>query len=185
MIRDKDDNALAELLRLVGPPPPIAADRTARVRLAVQRAWENRVEARRKRRRQIVTFLVPALAALLIVVIRLPLREDAKPSGPVGRWLSTGTTINAGDLLETGPGQRTTVQLDSGTSLRVDRETRLRVVSTRGVELLHGAVYVDNGRDRGESIEIRTALGTVRDIGTQFEARLVDSRLRVRVRSAS
>jgi ferric-dicitrate binding protein FerR (iron transport regulator) len=183
MIRDKDDNALAELLRLAGPPPAIAAERTARVRQVVQRAWEHRIEERRQRRRQLAAFLVPALAALLIVVIRLPWREEAKPPGPVARWLSTGAVIKAGDLLESGPRLRSAVQLDSGTSIRIDRNTKLRLVSSREVELVHGAVYVDDGSDRGQAIEIRTAFGTIRDIGTQFEARLDESRLRVRVRS--
>jgi len=183
MIQDKDDNALAELLRLAGPPPAIAAERTARVRLAVQRAWDARLEARTRRRRFMTAFLIPAFAALVIVVLRFPSREAARPSGPVGRWLSTGAVINAGDMLETGPTLRTAVQLDDGTSIRVDRLTKLRVHSSRGFELLQGAVYVDNGGVERPSIEIRTSLGSARDIGTQFEARLMDSRFRVRVRS--
>ncbi len=183
MIQDKEDNVLAELLRLAGPPPAIAADRTARVRLAVQRAWDARREARERHRRLFAAIAVPAIAALLIVVVRLPWREPARPPGPVGRWLSTGAAISAGEMLETGPTLRTALLLDDGTAIRVDRLTTLRVHSGRDVELLEGAVYVDNGRDGGQSIEIRTSLGTVRDIGTQFEARLMDSRFRVRVRS--
>ena len=183
MIQDKDDNALAELLRLAGPPPAIAADRTARVRLAVRRAFDARLEARTRHRRLMTAILVPAFAALMIVVLRFPSREPARPSVPVGRWLSTGAAINTGEMLETGPTLRTAVQLDDGTSIRVDRLTKLRVHSSRGFELLQGAVYVDNGGVERPSIEIRTSLGSVRDIGTQFEARLMDSRFRVRVRS--
>jgi ferric-dicitrate binding protein FerR (iron transport regulator) len=86
-------------------------------------------------------------------------------------------------MLETAPAGRAAVQLESGTALRLDRGTTLRVQSVQSVELVHGAVYVDNAGGSGRSIEIRTPHGTVRDIGTQFEARLIGSRLRVRVRS--
>ena len=50
------------------------------------------------------------------------------------------------------------------------------------VELSSG-VYVDTGGAAG--LEIRTPVGTARDIGTQFEVRLVAQRLRLRVRTGA
>jgi ferric-dicitrate binding protein FerR (iron transport regulator) len=183
MIRDREDNVLAELLRRAGPPPSIAADRTARVRLAARRAWEAQVEARSRRRRVIAAILAPALAASLFVVFGLPKREPVKPPTAIGRSLATGAAVYAGDAFDTGESGPAALQLDTGTSVRIDRRTTIRVRSNRRVELVQGAVYVDNGRETGRSIEIQTPFGTVQDIGTQFEVRLAGAGMRVRVRS--
>ena len=48
--------------------------------------------------------------------------------------------------------------------------------------MIAGAVYVDTGRENGR-FEVRTDLATAHDIGTQFEVRLVDDGLRLRVRT--
>jgi len=55
----------------------------------------------------------------------------------------------------------------------------VRLDSARVATLERGAVYYD-GTHSG--IAIQTPLGEIRDIGTQFEARLRDGSLRVRVR---
>jgi ferric-dicitrate binding protein FerR (iron transport regulator) len=56
------------------------------------------------------------------------------------------------------------------------------VIAPRAVELSSGAVYVDTGSTSSQ-FEIHTAVGTARDVGTQFEARLIGARLRARVRT--
>ena len=60
--------------------------------------------------------------------------------------------------------------------------SRARPLSARVIELSAGALYVDTGRTSGQ-FEVRTPLATARDIGTQFEVRLVDLALRLRVRT--
>ena len=93
--------------------------------------------------------------------------------GPV--QLSTGTALAAGAVLDTGPGERLAVRLaDDGPSVRVDADSRVRLVSPTRLELERGAVYVDGDRPGGPSVEVRTTFGVVRDIGTQFEVRLLD-----------
>jgi ferric-dicitrate binding protein FerR (iron transport regulator) len=86
-------------------------------------------------------------------------------------------TTTAAPWIET---HANTLSLDwNGATLRVDKETRVRLDSARVATLERGAVYYD-GTHSG--IAIQTALGEIRDIGTQFEARLSDGLLRVRVR---
>ena len=78
--------------------------------------------------------------------------------------------------------------MGSGHSLRLDTGTAVIVVSTRVIELQRGAVYVDStllGSHADGSVEIRTPLGTVRDLGTQFEVRSSAAALRVRVREGT
>jgi ferric-dicitrate binding protein FerR (iron transport regulator) len=69
-----------------------------------------------------------------------------------------------------------------GTSVRLDVGSRVRPVSAGVIELSAGAVYVDTGREAGR-FEVRTPVATARDIGTQFELRLIDRAVRLRVRT--
>ena len=110
--------------------------------------------------------------------------------------LASGQPIHAGAVIETrlptGPAtgeeaakSRAALRLAGGPSLRLDAGTRVRVASSSSLVLERGTVYVDSGGD--QSVEIRTTLGVVRDIGTQFEVHLTGGlaqapALRIRVR---
>lgn len=104
--------------------------------------------------------------------------------------LAHGGVLRAGDVVETGTaessqgGGQTAIRLAGGPSLRLDHGSRAQLASDEAIVLDRGAVYVD-ARELGSAIEVRTTLGVVRDIGTQFEVRLVENGgpgLRVRVR---
>lgn len=105
-----------------------------------------------------------------------------------GQPIHAGTVIETASTGRTAPG-RAAVRLASGQSMRLDTDTRVRLDSSSGVVLERGAVYVDSAARA--SVEIRTTLGMVRDIGTQFEVRLLagpdgeEPSLRVRVREGS
>jgi ferric-dicitrate binding protein FerR (iron transport regulator) len=99
-----------------------------------------------------------------------------------------------GSTLRTGPDGRVALRRSSGGSLRLDLDTHVEVVSESALVLLSGAVYVDSGRpDSGRAadrrqgaatrpLEVRTPAGPVTEQGTQFEVRLIDAAVRVRVR---
>jgi ferric-dicitrate binding protein FerR (iron transport regulator) len=74
------------------------------------------------------------------------------------------------------------LRLGDGTSVRVDRGSRARLLAPTVIDLASGAVYLDTGRDSAD-LEVRTPFGTAHDIGTQFEVRLDAAAVRVRVRS--
>lgn len=106
-----------------------------------------------------------------------------------GKSVSTGLTLAAGETLTTDADSGVALRLASGPSVRLAANSRARL--TAGSELLleRGALYVDA---RGSTqVEIHTSLGSVRDIGTQFEVRLQSDesgsgdRLRVRVREGT
>jgi len=129
---------------------------------------------------------VPAATAI-------PIAWVAKFSGPDGsarrtvsaepaRALAVDDPILTGETVETGDGGRLALRFSDDASMRLDVGSRVRVVGQRAVELLSGAVYVDTDRAPGQ-FEIRTPLGTARDIGTQFEVRLIGERVRLRVRT--
>ncbi|HMB72207.1 MAG TPA: FecR family protein, partial [Gammaproteobacteria bacterium] len=100
------------------------------------------------------------------------------------RWTAIGgAALHEGLRLRTGGDGSIALRLADGGSLRLHNDTEL-VLATASFELLSGTVYFDSaGRVPGNSVEIVTPLGRVRDIGTQFEVRATSTSLRVRTRS--
>jgi ferric-dicitrate binding protein FerR (iron transport regulator) len=67
--------------------------------------------------------------------------------------------------------------------LRLAPQTKLTFAAADRATLEAGAVYFDSeGGATAARVEVRTPLGTVRDVGTQFVARLAAERLEVGVR---
>ena len=193
-MESKDPIAL--LLRLTGPRPAVPADRAARVKAAVRADWRAAVERGARRRTR---WRLAALAAILTVAVAVPLMRGWRPgSGPAPEAArielgsgaaERGTSVPAGSVLATGDDERLALRMVSGPSVRLDTATRARIDSGGAVELLAGAIYVDSG-DRSPgggsaAIAIRTPLGPVRDLGTQFEVRLVTAGVRLRVREGT
>jgi ferric-dicitrate binding protein FerR (iron transport regulator) len=195
------DEAIARLLRLAGPRPPVPDDREARVRAAVHEHWRSTVKGRR-RLRWAAWITVSLAAASVLVFIPGPggwraLGILPLPGSPVGTLIrldgslriSTrevpviGAPFFPGTDLETGATDRAALRLVGGATVRVDSETRLRLISESILALDRGALYLDSGSGNKtpSALEIRTRLGTVRHIGTQFEVRL-ERMLQVTVR---
>jgi ferric-dicitrate binding protein FerR (iron transport regulator) len=112
-------------------------------------------------------------------------RRVSEPKGESNTTsLSRSDTIRTGEWIQTDARARVALRFASGTSVRLDVGSRARVLSPSVVELSAGAVYVDTESESGR-LEVRTALGTARDVGTQFEVRLQDRAIRLRVRTGS
>ncbi len=148
--------------------------------------------------RNAVAFL--AAAAGVVLVLRFGLADGGetvvdrvvatveKLDGPVEViWVHTHTIAPGPDLdrrIDRHRGRRPSVATIGNLSVRPARYRRVRLVSTTVLALDAGALYVDSGEDLME-LEIQTAFGTARDIGTQFEVRLRETALRVRVRTGA
>lgn len=181
---DEIEDPIAELIRLAGPRPRVSEERMARVRAEVHEEWLRGVRQQTRVRR----FSLAAVAAAAIIAIFLFLpRQRTTPTTPpvivaevqaVQGTTNVAGKLTAGTLIETLAGSA--VSLDwKGDTLRLGENTRLRLDSARSATLERGAIYFD-GHQSG--VVIHTALGNIRDIGTQFEVRLLDETLRVRVR---
>lgn len=195
-----EEEAIAALLRLAGPRPAVPPERRERVRSAVQALWNRSVASRRRRR--VVVWIVGSLAAAaaVVVTVGLGLRRGPSPGGTPGgarvevvegrvrsRALGTvrrGDGIAPGDEIRTDDDGRVAIRLGSEASLRVDRASRIELSSASSIELHRGAVYVDRPAAPGDAlpVEIRTRLGVVTEVGTQFEVRLEGESVRIRVR---
>lgn len=201
---DADEDGTVRLLRLAGVRPPVPDDRAERVRGAVSSHWQAARRRRTVRRRALagIGALAAAAGALIagrgLVVERSPRSPDRvvavveRVVGPARRTASTSSggtgalsardVVRSGEWIHTDPGARVALRFPDGTSVRLDVGTRVRAIDANAIELTAGAVYVDTGRTSGR-FEVRTELATARDIGTQFEVRLVDRALRLRVRT--
>lgn len=198
----RDQDPLAVLLRLAEQDAPSATPAAARrARMAVEMEWRRTLRARRRRRRVVLAGAFGALAAAAALTLWLtapglpffglpdpreaPVAElvrgslvqnghvvdEAGASFARGSELRTATDESAALLLADGR----SIRLAPGTSLRLDGEARARLDS--------GALYVDSPPESaGRSLVVATPYGEARNLATQFELRVEDQALRLRVR---
>jgi ferric-dicitrate binding protein FerR (iron transport regulator) len=165
--------------------------RAARVRANVHAAWQSEVQRRALQRRRIALATIRGIVAAAVVTVVVarpePVVEPVTHLATVARTegaarVAVGARVLSGEVIETGRAARVALRTPGGTSIRLDRSSRARFIAYRVIELTAGAMYVDtNGVE--DPIDVRTSAGVIRDIGTQFEVRLLDDSVRVRVRS--
>lgn len=201
---DAPETAVAEWLRLAGHRPQPSAPRTVQARAAVDAEWQRMV--RRRNIRRVLSSLataacmmapligvtyvlwppapaVRATSPTIATLVRLAGPVRVATRGSTAREMRTGERVTAGVAIESGAGGRAAFRLDAQTTLRIDVDTRIVIDSASRLTLERGAVYVDSQGDPDRArLQIQTAHGIVRDIGTQFEVRVVDESLRIRVR---
>ena len=169
---------MRRLLEEAGPRPEVPPEDLAQIKAAFRAEWQEHVRRRRSPDRRLWL-----LAASIVLALGLGwwLWPPAS-SSPVAHVESSGQTINAGARLEAHDGP-TAFRLEGGSSLRLDAGSLVHLVSASEVRLERGAVYLDSeGIGR---IAVHTPLGTVTELGTQFEVRLLGSAVRVRVREGA
>jgi ferric-dicitrate binding protein FerR (iron transport regulator) len=193
-------DALAELIRAAGWRPAPPPEHYSSVLAASRSAWQAKVRSRKRRRwLALAASIVVAGTALAVLQPlqppeRAPLARLALAVGDVtllsretGAWepLSAAqTSVLPGDRLRTGPRAGATFTTQAGHSLRIGAGSEVVFEASDSVQLVVGMLYVDSGVHVPlDAIEIATALGTIRDIGTQFEVRSSAEALRVRVRT--
>lgn len=167
-MNDTENDPIATLVRLAGRRPGVDAERTARVRAAVADEWRASVRRRRWTRVAVAAAIAATIGGVLLT------RPRTGPPAPVA--------VRAREL--TTPGDATTSVAWNGATLRLDRETQLRIDAARTATLIRGAIYYANDRP-GVAVTIHTPFGDVRDVGTRFELRLKGDALRVRVRDGA
>ena len=209
---DRDEAALARLLRLAGPRAEIPENTESRVYAKVFSEWQasthapddarvyDRVHRSWKKQalrswmlRWTLPLAAAASAVLIAIVVTQPEPVPAVGVGTVAKVISPvpgdsallmGDEIYPGMTIETGAGQGYSFLLARNESLRLGESSTLRVESGDQFTLLRGRVYADTGEFvyRDGGLRIDTTFGAVTDIGTQFAVSLQDSYLDVAVR---
>ena len=209
--QERDDEALARLMRIAGPRPDISPSVESRVYERVLKEWQvstapadsARVYENVQRswrmagvRRQLVRWALPlavaASAVLVAVLMQQPVTPTAHPVGTVARVIGAsaeigvadGDSVYPGATLTTGDGQGLSLLLVGNESIRLDSNSVLRVDERARFTLLKGRVYADTGRFayRNGGLQVDTGLGVVTDVGTQFAVAFDDDTLDVAVR---
>lgn len=193
---------LERVLKAAGPRERPPADIERELRENLRREWRAVVEERRAvRRRATYALAAGVLAAAVGAWLAIPeWTTPAEPAGTValaagelrvksgrfGRWqqAAVGQALAAGQTLATGPAGRGALTLANGISARLDQATRVRVAAADRLVIDRGAIYVDAGRESSAAapLEIVTPAGSVRHLGTQYEVRMIDRTVRLRVR---
>ena len=204
---------VGRLIAAAGSGPTASAVARQRIYDEVHARWresvrENATTAQRTRGRRFALFSMAAsiaVAAFALVALQLGRPELAvgaalaqvdRVDGNVTRVrddeaqslaaTATAGAIEAGDVLRTGPDGRLALRLDGGALLRMNVGSEIVVAAADVVELVAGTLYIDSGAaGPGAPLEIRTELGAVSHLGTQYEAQVAGSGLRLRVREGS
>lgn len=190
---------IESLLKLAGERDQPSADAVQRARAAANLSWQQGIReggsgGHRPRKAHVFAWamaaaLVAVAASLWLWAVRPAAVEVARVAAlqgqaslDSGRSLAIAAAVNGGEILSTGDG-RLALSLGDALSLRIDRDTRLRLDGSDQVTLLEGALYVDSGGlNARTALRIHTPAGAVRHVGTQFQVRVAGARTRVQVR---
>ena len=187
------DEAVTALLRKAPPrPPPPDADARA-IRRVVESEWRTAVG--RRRRRKMTLGLAMAASVLVAAMLSLNLlrssgieiKQVAAIEASNGSLFVLGEdselvagdgllAVHAGQTLVTGDSSSATLAWGAGGSLRMDASTRVEFLSVEEIRLSRGRLYFDSApafheqpsRSSDAPITIRTAIGSVTHIGTQY-----------------
>lgn len=189
---------VAKVIRAAGRRQAPPSEHYEQVFRAAREAWRRKLASRCRNR-----WLAVAASAAIVVaggtILQMLATEDTVMAaritvaqGPVelrlddtDLWenVSGNLGLAPGAHLRTRADSRAAIALARGGSLRLDVGTEI-IVGVGRYELVSGTLYFDSdGRADSRPLEIATALGVVRDIGTQFEVATSQDLLRVRVRS--
>lgn len=199
------------LMRLAGKRPEVPSEVMGRVRAAAEAQWRREVARRKRGRRVWVAAGLAAAACFVAAVVwwlpsaggsgrqrpraqmRVERVEGAAWSRPAGSArvgqplvLTPGLAVSRGVVIETEAESAAALRHPAGHSLRLDAASEIRWLADGTLELTRGAVYLDSSAAGAAApLEIRSPLGTAREIGTQFEVRLESGSVVVRVREGA
>lgn len=180
-----EEDQVRRLLEEAGPRPPrpeVPPEDLAKIKAAFRAEWREHVRRRRSPDRRLWL-----LAAMLVLAVGLGWWLWPAPSTPVAHVEGTsgteeGAAFFSGTQVVTEE-DPLALTLEGGASLRLDTGSNVRLVSASVIELLRGALYLDSAG--AGNVSVQTPFGTVTEIGTRFEVRLLESALRVRVREGA
>ncbi|MBC8026843.1 MAG: FecR domain-containing protein [Steroidobacteraceae bacterium] len=192
------DSSIETLVRLAGSRDAPSAQGMERARAAAFASWQQGLraaDAPRPPPHRVAWWAVAAglmslaivgawywRASPAVIVARVAaVSGDVRLTGARAETLVADSTVLAGESLESRSGR---IALSFGAlSLRVDRDTRLRLDAPDRVTLVEGNVYVDSGGvNASTALSIATPAGEIRHIGTQFLVNVTGGVTRVQVR---
>jgi ferric-dicitrate binding protein FerR (iron transport regulator) len=121
-----------------------------------------------------------------VIVAKLTRLSGAVESGGTAGWLpvATGQSLTEGQDLVTGPDGKAALTLRRGMTLRLNTDTRIALADIDRIVVERGEVYLDadSRSSPGTELQIASAFGSTRHIGTQYEVQVAPDEMRVSVR---
>ena len=176
------------------------------VRTAVENAWRETVQARRRKATWKTTVRWALAASIAVIGIAATLFQFSNRTGQVTPAVAT-VAATRGSVLMSAPGAGVAVMAPVGTALTnnarlrvavgggvriamagailtVDADSELEFDDRAVIHLQRGRIYVDGVTDTGaaDRIRILTPFGIVEHLGTRFEVVVRADGMRVRVR---
>ena len=195
--RQNGPDIVASLIRAAGRRTEPPEDAYQQVLTAATAAFREKIAERRGRTWMLLA-AAAGVAALAIAFLlqwnsntaQSQVAQVARVIGAAelaadGGWkpmTESGGALAEGARLRTLAGGVVALALDGGASLRLAAATELQMDGPRRILLRSGTLYLDNAGSVGPGYQIETPVGTAHDIGTQFELRVADGVLRLRVR---
>jgi ferric-dicitrate binding protein FerR (iron transport regulator) len=194
------DDRLEPLLSTALRQPPLSGESLERMRAAVEREWQaQRLHTRQTRTRKWAGALAASVAVVAVLlwwtqgqsteiagIVDPTMAQGLVVTGP-GPFASASnsqTRLRVGQSVEARA--NTAIRLSNGGSLRMKAGSSLSFVAIGEARLRRGSVYLDfNPTQRSASLAVRTPLGVVQHLGTQYEIALQPAQLRVRVREGT
>ena len=190
------------LLRRGGRREQVDQERFDRVERHSFEHWQRTTEARRfqerGRRRKVMGIRVALAASVVLAAVMLPkvlaptpvvadvvsivgVVESGARGEPMTRTVADAR-IRAGGFLETAADAGASLSLASGHGLRVGALSRVRV-ERDAIIVDRGRVYIDSGPSGNSSpITVQSVHAIVRELGTQYQVRLLPNGIEVGVR---
>ena len=208
-MKNIDHDALEELLRQASPRPVPSPEEEAAVRGAVRAEWTSLTSQRRTRQR-VARYAIAATVLLGVFAafnaLRAPVAEVVrvatieKSTGSVyllGERSELRETLDLSNILSgqtivTGKDAGLALAWSKGGSIRVDENSRIKFADDESVFLLEGRVYFDSSPSSrpssrleagiGPIFILRTELGEIQHLGTQYMSEIDSDTLIVSVR---
>ena len=195
----QSERSFEELLGRASPRPAPSEEDAKRAREAVHAEWQS-VTRQGLRRRRMVSLAAAAtvLVALAVVIntvrapapVVIPVATIGKSVGPIyvytdssqGQVIADLSTISAGQTIRTENASSVALDWGRGGSLRIAGDSRVDIVDATTIELVSGLIYFDSQGASAGSLAIRTTLGVVTHVGTQYMVGVDDDELAVSVR---
>lgn len=191
------DREIQAIFDKAGAPHTPDEARKSDSRAQLRQVWQQTVSTNKRKQRWRTALpigLVASIAIVGLIVLRLDLFADpilgqiVYAQGEVQHTSKNGdqldTSLFTGHMVVTPSDALVTLKLADTTVLQLGPSTQVTIQGESDVWLHYGKIYVDSsGTD--QSILIRTPLGEIRDIGTQFEVSLDENSLELAMREGT
>jgi ferric-dicitrate binding protein FerR (iron transport regulator) len=131
----------------------------------------------------------PRPTAVQVATVQVVVGDTARLQDPgqavPAKRIGEADPVFEGASIATGTTGGVALRVADRGSLRLGSSTDVRFLGRDDVELLRGVLYLDGGLGGAGRLGVHTEVGVIRERGTQFEVRILDREVRIRVREGS